>query len=95
MGISPTRSRLSLYFRTFPRQYINHLKVVEFLRDLLRQLRGNPIIVWDGGNMHKGEPIRQLEAYQARQDGQLLPALSVEQIDRVATGHIRRAAAVA
>jgi len=117
VGVSPKRSRLSLYFRTYPRQYINNIRVVQFLRDLLRQVRGNLIVVWDGGNMHKGEPIRQLLTQTRRLHLERLPAyapeknppeylwkhvkfdkmanfcpLTVEQIDRVAIGHMRRAA---
>jgi hypothetical protein len=34
-------------------------KVVPFLRDLLKHLRGNVIVVWDRGNNHKGPIIRE------------------------------------
>ena len=58
--LSPVRRRLSLHFRTYPKQYVNNERTVEFLRPLLRQLRGPVIVVWDRGNMHQGDPIREL-----------------------------------
>ena len=30
------------------------------MRQLLRHLRGKVIVIWDRGNMHRGDPIRQL-----------------------------------
>lgn len=32
--------------------------MAEFLRELLRHLRGKVIVIWDNGSMHKGEAIR-------------------------------------
>jgi transposase len=58
--ISPLKGRLSLRFRTYPKEYVNNERTAEFLRGLLRQLRGPVIVVWDRGNMHKGPPIRKL-----------------------------------
>ena len=58
--LSPVKRRLSLHFRTYPKQYVNNVRAVEFLRALLRQLRGPILVVWDRGNMHKGDPIREL-----------------------------------
>ena len=36
-----------------------------FLEAMLHYLSGRFVVVWDGGNMHKGEPIRELEAHFA------------------------------
>src|SRR5208282_394752 len=52
--LSPAGRRQGLYFQTYPKEYINNVKVAAFLRQLLRHLRGNVIVIWDGGNMHKG-----------------------------------------
>ena len=60
LSLSPGRHRLSLFFRSYPQQYIKSERSAEFVRSLLRHLRGQVIIVWDGGTMHKGEPIREL-----------------------------------
>jgi putative transposase len=60
LTISPRRHRLGLYWQSYPRSYVNAQRTADFLRYLLRHLRGAVIVVWDGGSMHKGEPIRQL-----------------------------------
>ena len=60
LTISPQRHHLGLYWRSFPRDYVNAQRAADFLRYLLQHLPGNVIVVWDGGPMHKGEPIRQV-----------------------------------
>jgi transposase len=60
LTISPQRHRLGLYWQTYPRSFVNAERASEFLRYLLRRLPGKMIVVWDGGPMHKGEPIRQV-----------------------------------
>jgi transposase len=72
LTISPRRQRLGLYWRTYPRQYVNSQRTAEFLRYLLRHLRGAVIVVWDGGSMHKGDPIREVL--------QNFPRLSLERL---------------
>lgn len=76
--LSPRRRKLSLRFRTYPKQYVNNERAAEFLRGLLRQLRGPVMVLWDGGNMHKGEPIRQLQTRFPRLELQRLPPYAPE-----------------
>ena len=57
--VSPTRRRLGLYCQLH-RKNIQQAEVCQFLRHLLRHLRGHVIVVWDNGKPHKGEPIRDL-----------------------------------
>jgi len=57
--VSPTRRRLGLYCQ-FHRKNIQQAEVCQFLRHLLRHLRGPVIVIWDNGKPHKGEPIREL-----------------------------------
>ena len=54
------RRRIGLYFRTDPKTYITAAAVTEFLRNLLRHLRGKVIVIWDGGSNHKGPLVRDL-----------------------------------
>jgi len=75
---SPRRGRHGLYFRTYPKEYINNVKVAAFLRQLLGHLRGCVIVLWDGGNMHKGDPIRQVLADHPRLRVERLPAYAPE-----------------
>lgn len=53
-------AELGLHFRTYPKDYVNNVKAADFLRALLAEVPGDVVVLWDGGPMHKGEPIRQL-----------------------------------
>jgi transposase len=59
VSVSPTRRRVGLYWR-FHAKNIQHAEVCDFLRYLLRHLRGPVIVVWDNGKIHRGDPIRAL-----------------------------------
>ena len=74
VSISPRAHRLGLYFATDPKDFFNAQRVVGFLRDLLRHLRGKVIVVWDGGTNHKGPEIRQFLARNRRLTLERLPA---------------------
>ena len=63
--MAPTLRRLGLYWLADPKNYVAAETVVEFLRELLKHLRGRVIVVWDGGSNHKGSLIR---AFCTRQD---------------------------
>jgi transposase len=62
LSLSPVSHQLGLYFQTVANGHINNVAAADFVRNLLRHLRGNVIVVWDNGPMHKGDPIRQLLA---------------------------------
>jgi len=74
VSISPVALRLGLYFATDPKEFFNAQGVVRFLRQLLRQLRGKVIVVWDGGPNHKGPAIRRFLARNKRLWLERLPA---------------------
>lgn len=57
---SPGAPDPALFFRTYPDAYVDQAKAADFLEELLRQLAGKVIVVWDRGNMHRGEAIRDL-----------------------------------
>src|SRR5581483_10705782 len=56
--VSPVARRLGFYFATDPADFFNAGRVVEFLRGLLRHLRGKVVVIWDGGGNHKGPLVR-------------------------------------
>jgi hypothetical protein len=60
LTLAPHRDRLGLFFRTRAKGFFNGEAVAGFLRELLRHLRGQVIVIWDNGTMHKGEPIRSV-----------------------------------
>jgi len=74
LTLSPVRGRLGMYFRSYPLGYVTKVEAADFLRALLRHLRGEVIVVWDGGSAHKGEPIRALLKRHPRLSLERLPA---------------------
>lgn len=62
LWLSPKRDRLRLFIRTAVNGYFNNRRVAPFLEALADEVGGPLVVVWDGGNMHKGEPIRDLLA---------------------------------
>jgi transposase len=72
--LSPTRKRLGLIYQTLANGYFNNEKVASFLGALMREIPSRLIVVWDRGNMHKGDPIRaQLERFRPRLSTEMLP----------------------
>jgi transposase len=59
ISVSPRRRRLNLLFQLYDHN-IRQLEARDFLRHLLRHLRGHVIVLWDGGAPHRGRLVRQL-----------------------------------
>jgi transposase len=57
--------RLGLSFWTLENGYFNNVAVAAFLGELLGELGSPLVVVWDGGSMHKGDPIRELVGQSA------------------------------
>ena len=72
--VSPVARRPGFYFATDPADFFNAERVVGFLRDLLRHLRGKVIVVWDGGSNHKGPLVRAFLKRNRRLRLERLPA---------------------
>ena len=56
LWVSP--HHLGLVFRTLVNDYFNNHRSAAFLEVLMREIPGRMIVIWDGGSMHKGDPIR-------------------------------------
>jgi putative transposase len=63
--VSPHRDRLGLYSHTLPDAYFDNWYVTALVEAMLQDLDGRFVVVWDGGTMHKGEPIAALESHFA------------------------------
>ena len=76
LWLSPERRRLGLFCQRLVNGYFDNVRVAAFLETLLGRLAGQRLVVlWDGGTMHKGEPIRTLLAkYAGRLTLERLPA---------------------
>src|SRR5260221_12747055 len=53
-----------LTYRSLVDDYFDNVAVAGFLEQLIEQTSKRLTVVWDGGTMHKGEPIRQLLSRQ-------------------------------
>ena len=72
--LSPARDRLGLYSHTPANGYFDSWLMAAFLEAMLTDLAGRFVVVWDGGPMHKGDPIRDLIGHFAdRLDLERLP----------------------
>lgn len=53
---------LGMFFETLNNSYFNNIRMAAFLEHLMRALPHRLLVVWDGGGMHKGDPIRDAVA---------------------------------
>ena len=72
--VSPVAGRLGFYFATAVDGYFSAERVVAFLRDLLKHLRGKVVVIWDGGPNHQGPVIREFLRKNKRLWLERLPA---------------------
>lgn len=68
---------MGLYVR-FQQENFTAVHVAEFLRNLLRHLRGNVILLWDGGQIHKGPIIHELRRRYPRLHVEWFPGYAPE-----------------
>ncbi len=70
---------MNLHYQTYPNGYVNVGVYAQFLRGLLRRVGNNPIVlVHDRGNMHRGDPMREVQRDFPRLDLNLLPPYAPE-----------------
>ena len=79
LWLTPSRERLGLFWQAIVDGYFNNEAVAGFLEDLLKELHEPALVVWDGGTMHKGDPINEVVAQaQGRLTLEQLPAHASE-----------------
>lgn len=79
LWLTPQRDRLSLFTQTLVNSYFNNERVAPFVRSLLRKVASPLVVIWDGGTMHKGDPIRELvEESEGRLMLERLPSYGAE-----------------
>jgi DDE superfamily endonuclease len=67
--LTPLRDRLGLAYQTLVNGYFSNWEVAQFMECVVEGLDGPVLALWDGGSMHKGEPIREVVE---RSQGRLL-----------------------
>jgi len=76
LWLPPLRDQLHLAYQTLVNGYFTNVEVAEFLDAAVQTLPGPVLALWDGGTMHKGDPIRALVAEsQGRLDIEPLPPM--------------------
>jgi hypothetical protein len=56
---------LGLYFKTWVNGYFDNWYVTAFLEAMMHDRAGRFVVGWDGGPMHKGDPIQRLTGHVA------------------------------
>lgn len=78
LTLSPRGRRLGLYFRTAVNGSFTGATVADFLRHLLRHLRGRVVVVGDRWSGHRGPDVRAVQAANPRLHLESLPAYAPE-----------------
>jgi len=78
LSLSPRRKRSRLLFQTLPKGYVDSQRAAAFVRESLRHLRGEVMVLWDNGRMHHGAPIRELLGRFPRLTIEYLPPYAPE-----------------
>jgi transposase len=91
LTVSARRKHMGLYVR-FQQDSFTAEHIVRFLKVLLRHLRGNVILLWDGGKIHKGPIITAFLENHPRLQVERFPGYApelnpVEQIWKDYKGH--------
>jgi transposase len=60
--LTPLRHRLNFAYQTRVNGYFSNVEVAEFLSAGLQWVAEPLVVIWDGGTMHKGDPINELVA---------------------------------
>ncbi|MCH8141257.1 MAG: IS630 family transposase [Proteobacteria bacterium] len=78
LTISPRKKQLRLFLHWHPDANVGEVEVIDFLRELLRHLRGRVIIVWDRLNAHRSRRVKAYPASRTRVTLELLPPYAPE-----------------
>ena len=62
LSLSPEQDHVALHFETIVNGYFNNHRTATFLEHLMREIPVRILVLWDGGTMHKGDPIREAVA---------------------------------
>lgn len=77
LTVSAQRKHMGIYVR-FRQENFLAVHVAEFLRNLLHHLRGNVILLWDRGPIHKGPIIQELRRRYLRLHVEWFPGYAPE-----------------
>lgn len=78
LTLSPRRGRMRLYFQTYPDAYVDAELYAQFLKSALWHIKTPLVVVHDGGTIHKGQTVHELEQSCDRLHLHLLPPYAPE-----------------
>ncbi len=79
LWLTPSRDRLGLAYQTLVNGYFTNVEVAQFADAAVQGLAGPVVMLWDGGTMHEGGPIREVvERSPGRLDIEPMPAHAPE-----------------
>lgn len=94
LTVSPGHRRMHLYARFHPNKNVRFPQVIEFLRQMLRQIRGPIILLWDGNRPHRAAAVRRFLAKHPRLHTERFPGYAPElNPDEFVWNHLKRAVA--
>lgn len=94
LTVSPGRKRLGLYCQFHPNKNIRAPQVIQFLRHLLRHIRGHIVLLWDRGLQHRAGIVREFLRNTPRLHVHLLPPYAPElNPDELVWNHMKRSLA--
>lgn len=76
--ITPKRNRVRLYFRLHPDANIDAAATTDYLRHLLRQVRGNVVLIWDRLLAHRAKTTQAFLERSPRLHPVFLPPYAPE-----------------
>jgi hypothetical protein len=76
--VSPRRDQVHLYFRLHPQTNIATPQVIDFLRQLRRQIHSPLVLVWDRLRAHRSKSVSQFLGRTSTLHTVLLPAYAPE-----------------
>jgi transposase len=77
LTISPKRQHMGLYLRCQPFNF-KAIHVADFLRALLRHVRGPVLLLWDRGSVHRGPALAAVQKAYPRLHIEEFPAYAPE-----------------
>ena len=94
LTISPRCTHLGLYCQFHTKKNVRAPEVIQFLRHLLRHIRGHIVLLWDRGQPHRAGIVGEFLHKHPRLHPHLLPAYAPElNPDELVWNHMKRALA--
>ena len=78
LALSPRRHNIRQYVTLYPNQNIRAPELIGYLKDLLREIRGQIVLVWDRLNVHRSRDVAQFIESRPRLDVEYLPPYAPE-----------------